>query len=37
VTWGQNVCKPVYPKCGVCVIRPHCPRVGVTRVSKAAV
>jgi endonuclease-3 len=34
VTWGQNVCKPVYPRCGACVIREHCPRVGVTRVSK---
>jgi len=34
VTWGQNVCKPVYPRCTACVISPHCPRVGVTRVSK---
>jgi endonuclease III len=34
VTWGQNVCKPVYPRCGACVIRPHCARVGVTRVSR---
>jgi len=24
VTWGQNVCRPVYPRCGDCVIRPHC-------------
>src|SRR5881296_1306374 len=24
VTWGQNVCKPVYPKCGDCVIRGDC-------------
>jgi endonuclease III len=29
VTWGQNVCKPVYPRCGECVIRAHCARVGV--------
>jgi endonuclease III len=35
VTWGQNVCKPVYPRCAACVISPHCPRVGVTRVSRA--
>ena len=21
VTWGQNVCRPVYPRCGACVIR----------------
>lgn len=31
VTWGQNVCRPVYPRCESCVIRPHCARVGVTR------
>jgi len=35
VTWGQNVCKPVFPRCGACVIRPECARVGVTRVSKS--
>lgn len=34
VTWGQNVCKPVYPRCGACVISRECPRAGVTRVSK---
>src|SRR6266542_3378775 len=28
VTWGQNVCRPVYPRCGACVIREHCARVG---------
>jgi endonuclease-3 len=33
VTWGQNVCKPVYPRCGACVIRPHCPQIDVTRES----
>jgi endonuclease III len=33
VTWGQNVCKPIYPRCGACVIREHCPRVGVERES----
>ena len=33
VTWGQNVCRPVYPRCGGCVLRPWCPRIGVTRVS----
>ena len=35
VTWGQNVCRPLYPRCGACVIRPHCQRVGVERTSKA--
>jgi len=34
VTWGQNVCKPVYPRCGACVISRDCPRIGVTRMSK---
>ena len=33
VTWGQNVCKPVYPRCGACVISAHCARVGVEKVS----
>jgi len=33
VTWGQNVCRPTYPRCGMCVIRPHCPQIGVTKVS----
>ena len=31
VTWGQNVCRPVYPRCGDCVIRQECPRIGVER------
>ena len=29
VTWGQNVCRPVYPRCSVCVVAALCPRVGV--------
>jgi endonuclease III len=36
VTWGQNVCRPVYPRCDDCVLGPLCPRVGVTRASKTA-
>ena len=32
VTWGQNVCRPVYPRCGACAIREHCPQIGVTKV-----
>ena len=31
VTWGQQVCRPVYPRCSACAVRPLCPRVGVTR------
>ena len=26
VTWGQNVCRPVYPRCGECAIAAVCPR-----------
>jgi endonuclease-3 len=35
VTWGQNVCRPVYPLCGECAIRDACPRVGVVRIGKS--
>jgi endonuclease III len=31
VTWGQNVCRPVHPKCGDCAIADSCPRIGVRR------
>ena len=31
VTWGQQVCRPVYPRCGACVVSDACPRLGVTR------
>jgi len=34
VTWGQNVCRPVYPRCGECVIRRWCPRIGVVRTAR---
>ena len=33
VTWGQNVCRPIGPRCGDCVIAPLCPKLGVTRRS----
>jgi endonuclease-3 len=29
VTWGQNVCRPVHPRCGDCAIARLCPRIGV--------
>ena len=35
VTWGQNVCRPVYPLCGSCAIADLCPRIGVTKVGKS--
>jgi endonuclease-3 len=34
VTWGQNVCRPVYPRCGECVISRWCPRIGVVRTAR---
>ena len=34
VTWGQNVCRPVYPLCPQCVLVDICPKIGVTRVGK---
>jgi endonuclease-3 len=34
VTWGQNVCRPVYPRCGECVISKWCPRIGVVRTGR---
>jgi endonuclease-3 len=34
VTWGQNVCRPVYPRCGDCVIADACPRIGVERIGR---
>jgi endonuclease-3 len=29
VTWGQNVCRPVYPRCDRCALLKMCPRRGV--------
>jgi endonuclease-3 len=34
VTWGQNVCRPVYPLCPQCVLVDVCPKTGVTRVGR---
>jgi endonuclease-3 len=36
VTWGQNVCRPVYPLCPQCVLTDICPKIGVTKVGKLA-
>jgi endonuclease-3 len=36
VTWGQNVCRPVYPRCAACVIREFCPQIGVTKRARVA-
>ncbi len=34
VTWGQNVCRPVYPRCGDCAIVGDCPRIGVEKTGR---
>ena len=30
VTWGQNICRPVYPRCERCPLLKVCPRIGVS-------
>jgi endonuclease-3 len=30
VTWGQHVCRPVYPLCERCVVSDLCPKIGVS-------
>jgi endonuclease III len=37
VTWGQNMCRPVYPRCGDCALMRMCQRVDVTRIGKRRV
>jgi endonuclease-3 len=34
VTWGQNVCRPVYPRCASCVLHDMCPRVEVGKTGR---
>ena len=34
VTWGQNICRPVYPRCDQCAIADLCPKVGVEAVGR---
>ena len=29
VTWGQNVCRPISPRCRDCAIAADCPRIGL--------
>ncbi len=31
VTYGQNLCRPVRPRCSECKLSPYCERVGVDR------
>ena len=30
VTWGQSICRPVYPRCDRCPLLKMCPRIGVS-------
>jgi endonuclease III len=34
VTWGQNVCRPLHPRCGDCVLASACLQVGVARPAR---
>lgn len=31
VTWGQNICVPISPKCSQCILTTLCPKIGVTQ------
>ncbi len=31
VTYGQNICVPISPKCSICPVSSYCRKVGVTR------
>ena len=33
VTWGQNICRPIRPRCQVCAVARGCPRVGVRQTA----
>jgi endonuclease-3 len=35
VTWGQNVCRPVYPRCASCALAASCPKTGVPRRNRS--
>jgi endonuclease-3 len=38
VTWGQNVCRPIGPRCPACALAAMCPRLGlhVRRATRSA-
>ena len=35
VTWGQNVCRPLHPRCEGCAVANDCPRQGVRRSARS--
>jgi endonuclease-3 len=37
VTWGQNVCRPVYPRCPACVLADICPKRNVARAGARSI
>lgn len=34
VTWGQNVCRPLYPRCGQCALAAECPKLDVVKIAR---
>ena len=36
VTWGQHVCRPIYPRCPRCPVIDLCPRIGVGQVGRSS-
>jgi endonuclease III len=34
VTWGQHVCRPIYPLCPRCPVSDLCPKLGVVKVGR---
>jgi len=36
VTWGQNVCRPVYPRCDRCALAQECPKIDTVRPANKA-
>ncbi len=36
VTWGQNVCRPISPRCGECALARSCPKIDVVVSRRSA-
>jgi endonuclease-3 len=34
VTWGQNICRPIGPRCDRCAVAGYCPRIGVGKTGR---
>ncbi len=35
VTWGQNICRPIHPRCEGCAVANDCPRQGVRQSARS--